>query len=62
MPSLWGNFGLGEGKTTIRGGYQITYQGGGRFSTLENALTQPPGRTPEFTRALLPIHTWISPV
>ncbi len=35
---------LGEGKTTIRGGYQITYQGGGRFSTLENPLTQPPGR------------------
>src|SRR6516225_9438874 len=51
----WKNFGpavgfayqlpwLGEGKTTIRGGYQITYQGGGRFNTLENALTQPPGR------------------
>jgi hypothetical protein len=35
---------LGESRTTIRGGYQITYQGGGRFSTLENALTQPPGR------------------
>jgi hypothetical protein len=35
---------LGEGKTTIRGGYQITYQGGGRFNTLENPLTQPPGR------------------
>jgi hypothetical protein len=35
---------LGEGKTTIRGGYQITFQGGGRFSTLENALSQPPGR------------------
>ena len=51
----WKNFGpaigfayqlpwLGEGKTTVRGGYQITYQGGGRFNTLENALTQPPGR------------------
>jgi hypothetical protein len=51
----WKNFGpaigfayqlpwLGENKTTIRGGYQITYQGGGRFNTLENALTQPPGR------------------
>jgi hypothetical protein len=51
----WKNFGpaigfayqlpwLGEGKTTIRGGYQITYQGGGRFNTLENALSQPPGR------------------
>jgi hypothetical protein len=35
---------LGEGKTTIRGGYQITYQGGSRFSALENALTNPPGR------------------
>jgi hypothetical protein len=51
----WKNFGpaigfayqlpwLGENKTTLRGGYQITYQGGGRFSTLENALSQPPGR------------------
>jgi len=51
----WKNFGpavgfayqlpfLGEGKTTVRGGYQITYQGGSRFSALENALTQPPGR------------------
>src|SRR4030095_6184662 len=39
----WNNFGpavgfawqlpwLGEGKTTVRGGYQITFQGGGRFS------------------------------
>jgi len=51
----WKNFGpavgfayqlpwFGESKTTVRGGYQITYQGGSRFNTLENALTQPPGR------------------
>jgi hypothetical protein len=51
----WKNFGpavgfayqipwLGEGQTTVRGGYQITYQGGSRFSPLENPLTQPPGR------------------
>jgi len=36
---------FGEGKTTVRGGYQITYQGGGRFFTLEAPLTFPPGRT-----------------
>jgi hypothetical protein len=36
---------LGEGKTTMRGGYQITYQGGGRFNTLEVPLSFPPGRT-----------------
>jgi hypothetical protein len=35
---------LGEGKTTVRGGYQITYQGGSRFNTLEAPLTFPPGR------------------
>jgi hypothetical protein len=36
---------LGENKTTVRGGYQITYQGGGRFSTLEGPIDSPPGRT-----------------
>jgi hypothetical protein len=35
---------FGEGKTTVRGGYQITYQGGSRFGTLEGPLTFPPGR------------------
>src|SRR6516225_9684942 len=51
----WRNFGpaigfayqlpwLGEGKTTIRGGYQITYQGGGRFNDLQQALNGPSGR------------------
>ncbi len=35
---------LGAGKTTIRGGYQITYQGGGRFNTIDGPLTAPPGR------------------
>jgi hypothetical protein len=35
---------LGEGKTTIRGGYQITYQGGGRFNVIDAPLTAPPGR------------------
>jgi hypothetical protein len=35
---------LGENKTTVRGGYQITYQGGSRFNALETALTFPPGR------------------
>ena len=51
----WNNFGpavgfawqlpwLGKDKTTLRGGYQITYQGGSRFNTLEGPLTFPPGR------------------
>ncbi|HEY2382036.1 MAG TPA: TonB-dependent receptor [Terriglobia bacterium] len=35
---------LGENKTTIRGGYQITYQGGGRYSTIEGPIDSPPGR------------------
>jgi hypothetical protein len=36
---------LGKDKTTLRGGYQITYQGGGRFNALEGALSNPPGKT-----------------
>jgi len=34
---------LGEGKTTIRGGYQVTFQGGGRFGNLQAPLAAPPG-------------------
>jgi hypothetical protein len=34
---------FGEGKTTVRGGYQITYQGGGRFGTIAPALASAPG-------------------
>jgi len=61
-PDIWGNFGpsfafawtpkmFGEGKTTIRGGYQITYSTGspnpgqGRFSSYSQAFTGIPGRT-----------------
>jgi len=36
---------LGREKTTIRGGYQMTFQGGGRFNTLETPLSNPPGKT-----------------
>jgi len=36
---------FGEGRTTIRGGYQITFQGGGRFGTLQAPLAAPPGST-----------------
>ena len=60
-PDIYHNFGpsfafawtlpwFGEGKTTIRGGYQITYStgspspGGGRFSTYSTALSGAPGR------------------
>lgn len=52
----YGNFGpafafawqvpwFGEGKTTVRGGYQITYQGGGRFGTTFAAISGAPGTT-----------------
>ncbi len=52
----YGNFGpslafawqvpwFGEGRTTVRGGYQITYQGGGRFGTVTSAITSAPGTT-----------------
>ncbi|HET9218992.1 MAG TPA: hypothetical protein VFR18_18555, partial [Terriglobia bacterium] len=61
-PDIWHNFGpsfafawtlpwFGEGKTTIRGGYQITYSTGspnpgqGRFSSYAQALGGAPGRT-----------------
>jgi hypothetical protein len=37
----WG----GEGRTTVRGGYQITYQGGGRLSTVQPLLAGAPGST-----------------
>src|SRR5262245_8478057 len=52
----WNNFGpavgfawqvpwFGQGKTTVRGGYQVTFQGGSRFGSLEVPLSFPPGRT-----------------
>jgi hypothetical protein len=35
---------FGAGQTTVRGGYQVSYLlGGGRFSTLDGALANPPG-------------------
>jgi hypothetical protein len=35
---------FGAGQTTVRGGYQVSYLlGGGRFSTLEGPLANPPG-------------------
>jgi hypothetical protein len=36
---------FGEGRTTVRGGYQITYQGGGRLSTVQPLLAGAPGST-----------------
>jgi len=47
----WNPRWLGEGKTTVRGGYQITYQGGGRFSALEGPIDSPPGRVYNGTTA-----------
>jgi hypothetical protein len=35
----------------MRGGYQITYQGGGRFSALEAVISYPPGSTNNATYA-----------
>ena len=34
---------FGEGRTTVRGGYQVTFQGGGRFGALQGPLAAPPG-------------------
>ena len=35
---------FGDGKTTVRGGYQVSYLvGGGRFNTLNGPLANPPG-------------------
>lgn len=36
---------FGEGRTTVRGGYQVTYQGGGRFNTIQPLLAGAPGST-----------------
>lgn len=36
---------FGEGRTTVRGGYQVTFQGGGRFGALAGPLSTPPGST-----------------
>jgi len=59
-PNDWNNFGpaigfawqvpwFGEGRTTVRGGYQVTFQGGGRFNALQAPLGSPPGSTLEAT-------------
>jgi len=55
-PNDWNNFGpavgfawqvpwFGENKTTVRGGYQITFQTPAKFGTLEAPLAFPPGFT-----------------
>ena len=36
---------FGEGRTTVRGGYQVTYQGGGRYNTLQPFLAGAPGNS-----------------
>ena len=36
---------FGEGKTTVRGGYQITYQGTVQVNTLDSAIGNAPGTT-----------------
>jgi len=44
---------FGEGRTTVRGGYQVTFQGGGRLSTVQPLLAGAPGAllnaTPNWT-------------
>ena len=50
----WNNFGpavgfawqvpwFGKGKTTLRGGYQLTYQDGDNLATVEGIIANPPG-------------------
>jgi hypothetical protein len=56
FPDDWNNFGpavgfawnlpwFGENKTTVRGGYQITFQTAAKLGTLESPLAFPPGFT-----------------
>ena len=41
---------FGEGQTTLRGGYQLTYiSGGGRFNTINGPLANPPGSSYQAT-------------
>src|SRR6185295_8272458 len=41
---------FGEGQTTVRGGYQLTYiSGGGRFNTINGPLANPPGSSYQAT-------------
>jgi len=41
---------FGEGQTTVRGGYQISYlSGGGRFNTINAPLANPPGSSYQAT-------------
>jgi hypothetical protein len=55
-PNDWNNFSpgvgfawqvpwFGEGRTTVRGGYQVTYQGGGRYNTIQPFLAGAPGNS-----------------
>jgi hypothetical protein len=55
-PNDWNNFGpavgfawqlpwFGAGQTTVRGGYQVTFQGPAKFGSLEAPLAFPPGST-----------------
>jgi hypothetical protein len=36
---------FGKGRTTIRGGYQLSYTGGGQANTVEGVIANPPGST-----------------
>ena len=56
LPHDYNNFGpaigfawsvpwFGEGKTSVRGGYQVTFQAGQNASTIEGAISNPPGST-----------------
>jgi hypothetical protein len=53
-----GRYWFGEGKTTMHGGYQITYQGGGRFLTM-NPYRFTSGATNSPTYADPTICIWI---
>ena len=59
---------FGEGQTTVRGGYQLSYVlGGGRFNTLNGPLANPPGSSytghlQRSDRAGIPRHDKFGPI
>jgi hypothetical protein len=50
---------LGKGKTTVRGGYQIQFLGGGRGFILDTAIGNPPGSS-NTANYIIPANTYFS--
>ena len=51
---------FGEGKTTVRGGYQVQFLGGGRGFVLDTAIGNPPGSSNTATYLIPPTDPYFS--